>query len=201
MPTINSIDSNIPIEISKGGTNASSFSTPNGIVSYDGTRLVSSTTATIDANNYYTNSAHPAFFAYKSTPTNNVTGTGTLYNIVYDSILFQQGSNYNSSTGVFTAPVAGVYVIGASSYSYNVTSSANEIGLGIITTHYSFYAQNQISSAKSSLLIHLCINVQLNAGDTVHCNMYVKGESSDIDNCYGEADGSYFCRFWGYLYS
>lgn len=44
MATKNSIDSNIPIEISKGGSNASSFAVVDGTVIYDGTRLV--TTAT-----------------------------------------------------------------------------------------------------------------------------------------------------------
>src|SRR5579872_7321816 len=40
MATINSIDSNIPIEILKGGTDATSFATSNGTVIFDGTRLV-----------------------------------------------------------------------------------------------------------------------------------------------------------------
>lgn len=40
MPTINSINSNIPIEISKGGTNATTMATTDGVVYYDGTRLV-----------------------------------------------------------------------------------------------------------------------------------------------------------------
>lgn len=40
MATINSINSNIPIELAKGGTNATSLATTNGVIYYDGTRLV-----------------------------------------------------------------------------------------------------------------------------------------------------------------
>ncbi len=43
MVTINSIDSNIPIEISKGGTNTTSFANVDGVCYYDGTGI--STTA------------------------------------------------------------------------------------------------------------------------------------------------------------
>jgi len=46
MVTKNSIGSNIPIEISKGGTNASSMTTTDGVVYYDGTRLVTTTVGT-----------------------------------------------------------------------------------------------------------------------------------------------------------
>ena len=46
MVTKNSIGSNIPIDISKGGTNASSMTTTDGVVYYDGTRLVTTTVGT-----------------------------------------------------------------------------------------------------------------------------------------------------------
>ena len=39
MATNNSIDSNIPIEISKGGTNASVMSVPYGVIYYDGSNV------------------------------------------------------------------------------------------------------------------------------------------------------------------
>ena len=45
MVTINSIDSNIPIEISKGGTNSTSL-TSNGVLYYDGTSLVTTAAGT-----------------------------------------------------------------------------------------------------------------------------------------------------------
>ncbi len=44
--TINAIQSNIPIEISKGGTNATSMTNTDGVVYYDGTRLVTTAVGT-----------------------------------------------------------------------------------------------------------------------------------------------------------
>ena len=46
MTTKNSISSNIPIEVAKGGTNTSSFANTNGVIYYDGTRLISSSVGT-----------------------------------------------------------------------------------------------------------------------------------------------------------
>ena len=46
MVTKNSIGSNIPIEISKGGTNASSMTTTDGVCYFDGTRIVTTAVGT-----------------------------------------------------------------------------------------------------------------------------------------------------------
>jgi len=46
MATKNAINSNIPIEISKGGTNATSMTTTDGVVYYDGTSLVTTAVGT-----------------------------------------------------------------------------------------------------------------------------------------------------------
>jgi len=46
MATNNSINSNIPIQISKGGTNATTMGTTDGTIYYDGTKLVTTATGT-----------------------------------------------------------------------------------------------------------------------------------------------------------
>lgn len=43
MPTINSWNSNIPVEISKGGTNATSMTNTDGVCYFDGTRINTTT--------------------------------------------------------------------------------------------------------------------------------------------------------------
>ena len=68
----------------------------------------------------------PAFLATLTATTNNVTGDSTTFGpIVFDSVSFDQNSNYNNSTGVFTAPVTGKYQL-------NVTIFTNNSGVATI---------------------------------------------------------------------
>lgn len=106
------------LAIANGGTNATSMATSTGIVKYDGTRLVTSSTAKIDSSNRYTNTAQPAFSAYNSADQTSVTGDGTEYTILYNTSLFDQNSNFSSPT--FTAPVTGKYMLGGTVAMYNI---------------------------------------------------------------------------------
>lgn len=48
-----------------------------------------------------------AFYAYMST---TETGPGTHHTIIYDNEVTNIGNRYNTLSGIFTAPVDGVYV-------------------------------------------------------------------------------------------
>jgi hypothetical protein len=56
----------------------------------------------------------PVFFGYRSA--GNVTATTT---ILHNNVIVNRGSCYNSSTGIFTCPTAGLYEIFASGHSEN----------------------------------------------------------------------------------
>ena len=51
----------------------------------------------------------PAFLATVTSQISNVTGDGTLYVLVWDAEVFDQGSNFDG-TSTFTAPIAGRYL-------------------------------------------------------------------------------------------
>jgi len=52
--------------------------------------------------------------AYVDVTLADVTGDGTAYTIIFDNTIFDIGSNFNTTTGTFTTPVAGKYFISAS---------------------------------------------------------------------------------------
>lgn len=75
MATINSINSNIPIEISKGGTNATSF-TSNGVSYYDGSKVASTAAGTSGYVLTSNGASAPTYQVAGSTiPINAQTGT------------------------------------------------------------------------------------------------------------------------------
>jgi hypothetical protein len=99
------------VGISGGGTNATSFATDTGIVKYDGTRLVTSSAATIDASDIVLNTSQTSFMAYNANTVANVTGDATVYTCQFDTEIFDIGSNFASN--IFTAPVTGTYLFSA----------------------------------------------------------------------------------------
>jgi hypothetical protein len=61
-----------------------------------------------------------AFSSYLTANIPNVTGDGTIYTVLFDTVQAQTGAAYNVATGIFTAPAAGYYVLSANLVIANV---------------------------------------------------------------------------------
>jgi hypothetical protein len=189
------------LAIANGGTNATSMATSTGIVKYDGTRLVTSSTAKIDSSNRQTNTSQPCFLAYANSTLSNVTGNSG-YNIIYDSTVFDQGSNYNTGTGIFTAPVTGRYVF-CGVFRITGLIPANSSGsMDLITTAGTFRVlfgniYNITSGANyASTYSQICT---MTAGDTAYMNITVLGNGSNNCSLAGYSAPYYLNTFSGYL--
>lgn len=184
------------IAIANGGTNATSMATTNGIVKYDGTRLVTSSTAKIDSNNRMTNGSQPCFLYYCNAVVTNVSGDGTNYTCLFQTQVFDNGPNFSSNT-TFTAPVTGMYQFNISVLTQNNLAAHNPNFKLVVngSTNYTF--GNFGGSFVGNFPLHSSIVIAMNATDT--CTVVLQtSNSTKTVGVYGAAGD---CRtyFSGYL--
>lgn len=190
-----------PVTIAHGGTNATSFATTNGIVTYNGTSLITAAGGTINSSGYMKNASQPAFLAYLSASQLSKTGAGTLYTVPFDTVVFDQTSSYNNSTYTYTAPVAGRYLFGClitfRDMATDMTTIAiefNHSGAVVYLTNSGFASTNSYTLLATSG----CNMFNMALNDTMTVQVVGVGHATNAMGVYGGAGGSY-TNFFGYL--
>lgn len=153
--------------------------------------LSTNTSMVMTVAGYQTLPKQAAFLAFSSSTQSNVTGAGATVTVVFGNEIFDQNSNYNPATGVYTAPITARH-----RFSTNVLIS-DAAG----TTH----GQLAISTSNRAYLapIYLVISgligcggealADMDAGDvaSITANAYgAGGNTADIDGTGGQ---TYFC--------
>lgn len=120
----------------------------------------------------------PAFLAYLSATVDNVTGDGTVYNIVWDSEIFDQNADFNTGTGIFTAPVAGRYHFDASISYQGLLNTHTNGQITIVTSnrqYLSLLMNPYAVSTATYTAFTLAVLADMDAGDTAYVAAAVSG--------------------------
>src|SRR5271157_5574103 len=144
------------------------------------------------ATNNAINLGQTTFAAYPSTAQSNVTGDGTVYTVIFDTATVNEGSNYNTSTGIFTAPVAGNYLFNTTVELTGFTSVGTFAAISINSIPVCYVdSYNSIDSAGLGIILSGSIACALSKGATVAVTLQVSGGTKTVS----VGGGSFFSGF------
>ena len=159
----------------------------------------SNTSLSIGTNREINKPQQTAFLAYQSVTQDNKTGNGAWYQLVCDTEIFDHGSNYNNTTGVFTAPVTGRYV-----FISRVCISGCSTTTGLLASVYNttsgkrYQAGYYRTASNYNGNPETCAIVELTAGDTVIAEANATGETANTVDIFSSGTTP-FTSFGGYL--
>ena len=114
----------------------------------------------------------PSFMAFLSGTINNVTGDNTAYNIICDTEAFDQGGDYDNSTGVFTAPVTGRDSCNCGFRFSGLTTAMTIQDNRVVTSNRSFStnpaAPSKVFDANTNCSNPYCALMDMDAADTAY---------------------------------
>jgi len=178
-----------------GSSTDRAISTWNGIT---GSALFDNSTTKIDSTGRFTNSAQPCFCAFVSSTISNVTGDGTAYTVIFDTERFDRGSNYDNTTGIFTAPVTGIYHFSAFLLYQGINSNVQP-DIRIETTAKTYLLGNFSNPLSGgNFPMNISLTVDMSAGDTANIIANVGNWPSKIISIFGDTATPRSC-FSGFL--
>lgn len=163
----------------KGVTLGSTNTTSSTAIKSGSGNIAFNSGLTIDSSGRYTTTVQPLFLAYKSSSSTNVTGDNTVYTIIFNTAIKNQGSSYNTGTGTFTAPVTGTYFLCAAANLSGVSASYNQVFIIFNATSRAVQGTDQnggTATVANALQMMVHTYLDMTAGDT--CIVQVQAGNS-----------------------
>lgn len=146
------------------------------------------TAMNIDANGHITKPLQPAFLAQLSA-SQTTFATSSDITIAFDTEIFDQNADFNTSTYTFTAPVTGRYQLNAMIRVNHVDNGASYYQLYFISSNrtYSFTTDtdNYVDSDLDYQSFTFSTLADMDASDTVYVRIYQSGGSQQSDVQHG----------------
>lgn len=139
----------------------------------------------------------PNFEAFENAAPTSVTGDGTLYTVIFNNEQHDIGSDYNNTTGEFTAATTGDYFF---TYTVALTSFGAHTQLEVFLSAdvNTFYAINvapaNIKTSNNEIYINGSHKVRMSAASKAKVQVRVSGSTKAIS-----LKGANFSKFSGYL--
>lgn len=130
-----------------------------------------------------------AFLAFNSATDTDVTGDGTLYTIICDTEIYDQNSDYNNGTGIFTAPITARYLLTAGYYLQGVTALHTVVSPSFVASNRNaapYYMGGSSATATNDLSVCGSTYMDMDAADTAVIKILCSGSTKTVD-VYGAA--------------
>jgi hypothetical protein len=157
-----------------------------------GSTLGTTTHMSFDENGHVLQPLQPGFLAKLGTTASNETGDGTDFDVSgFGTERIDRNADFNATSGVFTAPVTGLYVFSFATLLQGITTSHNDNQLKLQTSNDSYTFLGEVSSNTTGfngdMNVAFTMVVDMDANDTAFVRIDFRSGSKVVDiheNCF-----------------
>jgi hypothetical protein len=131
----------------------------------------------------------PAFLANNSADDSDVSGDSTTYFLICNQEVFDNAGDYNDTTGVFTAPVTGKYLLTFTVLFYGLTANHNDHQWGIQTSNRTYTGNDGFGAGANPFTqrsVTMSVVADMDAGDTAQPYIDIGGGTKVVDVANGQ---------------